>query len=158
MVFLETKTLKFADGFSLLPVSAQQENSIPQSRLLFKGAETGLQVPGAVLEAAMEKDSGWLLFLTHDVPFEEGLEICLLNASFQLLDRATLAAPNVTAEFKDLVIAGERIVEFRFLGSRTWTLTLLESAGFRIPLISEPLGVVRPFGFSRRFVLSHSEG
>jgi hypothetical protein len=32
-----------------------------------------------------------------------------------------------------------------------------KNAGFRLPFVGGPLGVVQPFGFSRRFVLRHRQ-
>jgi hypothetical protein len=67
------------------------------------------------LEASLKADNEWLLFLTHDIPFEEGLEICALGSNFEVLDRATLMAPNATGGFEDLQILSEQRVRFRFL-------------------------------------------
>jgi hypothetical protein len=66
-------------------------------------------------------------------------------------------APNATGSFEGLQILSDQRVRFRFLGERFWELELLKKPSFRLPLMSEPLGVVRPFGFSRRFTLSHRE-
>ena len=149
--------MKFAGGLSLKMVTEAGDRTIPQSRLFYRDVDLNLQLPGAVLEAVIQTNSEWLLFLTHDVPYEEGLEICLLDERFQLLDRATIAAPNVTAAFEHLEIVSDRKVRFEFLGKRAWTASLLKGTSFRLPLLTEPLGVSRSFGLCRRFAISPDE-
>jgi len=143
-----------ADGFTVKVISPPTNETKPTCRLFHHGRDTGRDLPGVVLEASLKVNNEWLLFLTHDIPFEESLEICLLASNFEALDRATLMAPNATGSFEDLQILSEQRMRFRFLGKGFWELELLKKPAFRLPLMSEPLGVVRPFGFSRRFVLS----
>jgi hypothetical protein len=147
--------MTIADGFTLTVVFPSTNEAEPICRLFFHGRDTGQDLPGAILEAALRADQEWLLFLTHDIPFEESLEICLLDSSFKVLDRATLMALNATGNFENLQILSDQRVRFHFLGKGFWELELLKRSGFRLPLVSEPLGMVRSFGFSRRFILSH---
>ena len=79
----------------------------------------------------------------------------MLGSNFEVVDRATLMVPNATGGFEDLQILSEQRLSFRFLGKGFWELELLNKPGFRLPLMSDPLGVVRPLGFSRRFALHH---
>jgi len=144
-----------ADGFTVKLISPATNETEPTCRLFHQGWDTCQDLPGTVLEASLKADNEWLLFLTHDIPFEESLEICVLGSNFEVLDRAALMAPNATGGFEDLQILSEQRVRFRFLGKGFWELELLKKPGFRLPLMSEPLGVVRPFGFSRRFALHH---
>ncbi len=144
-----------ADGFTVKLMSTPTNETEPICRLFHHGRDTGQDLPGAVLEVSLKADNEWLFFLTHDIPFEESLEICVLGSNFEVLDRATLMAPNATGSFEDLQILSEQRVRFRFLGKGFWELELLKTPGFRLPLMSEPLGVVRRIGFSRRFVLQH---
>jgi hypothetical protein len=146
------------NGFAIKPVSPPTNNAVPRCRLFYQGQDTGRELTGAFLEASVQAGNEWLLFLTHDVPFEETLEIVLLDRSFEVLDRASLIAPNATGAFRDLQILSDRCVRFNFIGQEAWELKLLERPGFRLPLIGEPFGVVRPFGFSRRFALSKARG
>jgi hypothetical protein len=124
-----------ADGFTVKLISPASNETERACRLFHDGRDTNQDLPGAV--------------------FEESLEICVLGSNFEVLDRATLMAPNATGKFGDLQILSEERVRFRFLGEGFWELELLKKPGFRLPLMSEPLGVVRPFGFSRRFALHH---
>jgi hypothetical protein len=145
-----------ADGFAVRVSSPPTNEAEPVCRLFYQGRDTGRDLPGAVLEAALEVGGEWLLFLTHDVPFEETLGIFLLGSNFNVLDRVALLAPNATGSFEDLQILSDRCVRFNFIGKEGWELELMTKPGFRLPLVSEPLGVVRPFGFSRRFALSRT--
>ena len=144
-----------ADGFTVKLISPPTNETEPTCRLFHHGRDTNQELLGAVLEASLQANNEWLLFLTYDIPFEESLEIYVLGPNFEVLDRATLMAPYTTGEFEDLQILSERQVRFRFLGKGFWELELLKKPGFRLPLMSEPLGVVRPFGFSRRFAIHH---
>ena len=49
----------------------------PQSDLLWRGTSIGLHVDGIALEKQWQTDVGYLLFLTEDSPYEEGLHIYL---------------------------------------------------------------------------------
>ena len=146
--------MKVVQTFSTKLLSPPTERSAPVSRLIFQGRDTGLELPGATLETSLEVGFGWLLFLTHDIPFEEGLEICLVGANFELLDRAALLPFNATGNFGSLEIVSDRILRFRFTGKGLWQLELLDHPGFRLPLLSEPFEATRPFGFTRRFILA----
>jgi hypothetical protein len=108
-------------------------------------------LPGAALEAGFAAGDGWLILLTHDVPYEEALEICLVSSGFELLDRATLSHPYATATLANLEILPPRRIRFDFLGERRWEVEVLEGPALRVPFFSEPAGVQRPIGFTRRF-------
>ncbi|HLJ64501.1 MAG TPA: hypothetical protein VKT70_10370 [Stellaceae bacterium] len=86
---------------------------------------------------------------------EESQEIFLLNARFEVLDRAILLWPYASGTFADLTILSQTKVRFAFLGPGVWELELFDAPRLRLPFFSEPLGTYRPFGFSRRFRLRH---
>jgi hypothetical protein len=129
----------------------QPEDEIPRSEILLRGAPTGKQVNGAVLEAAIAWRDCFLLLLTNDIPYEEMLNIHLLDDTFTLLDTAILGAAYSTGSFRELVLIEPDQVGFQFIGGTPWRIELLNDPEFRLPLVSEPRGVSRPMGFSRRF-------
>jgi len=147
--------VRFSQQLSISLLTPPSSDAEPTCRLFHNGRDTSLILPGATLEAAIELPHGWLVFLTHDIPYEEGLEICLVSSTFELLDRATLAAPYSTGAFENLEITSPTSLCFDFLGERPWQLDLLENPRFRLPVFTEPLGVQRPFGFKRHFLLNH---
>ena len=123
----------------------------PRCQLIVDGQETGSELPGAVFEAAADTNDGWLIFLTDDVPFEESLNICLIDRAFRIRDRVTLVWPGSSGTFRDPCPTGDNSLQFEFFGDRPWFVDLFKSPRFRLPLFSEPIGVFRPFGFTRRF-------
>jgi hypothetical protein len=128
----------------------QSDDEIPKSEILLRQAPTGKYVSGAVLEAAVQWRDCYLLLLTNDVAYEEMLNIHLLDAAFTLLDTALLGAAYSSGAFASLQLS-EDSVSFRFIGDTTWRIELLAEPEFKLPFVSEPRGVSRPFNFSRRF-------
>ncbi|GEM_PF-3905238 len=70
-----------------------------------------------------------------------------------VLEAAVLGAAYSTGSFSDLSLLPPDTVRFRFIGGTDWTVRLLHKDQFRLPLVSEPRGVSRRLGFSRRFVV-----
>jgi hypothetical protein len=144
--------MKAVDIYSLAPIKTETEDL--HSLLLMDGAATNLFVPGCFLEAQFVDTAGALLFVTHNIPFEEILEILLIANDAKLADRASLWGAYTTGNFRDAVISGTNSVDFSFFGHRRWRVRLLKRPEFRLPIFSgEPLGVHRPFGWSRRMVI-----
>lgn len=129
------------------------DDAQPVCEVVFNGQPTGRQVPGAVLEAAAQWQSFTLLFITDDTPFEELLHIHLLDAQLNLLDSATLGGIYSTGSFSLLESAEPDTLRFRFIGGTDWSVQVLPQPGFRLPMVSEPVGVSRPLGFSRHFIV-----
>src|SRR5216683_2278200 len=108
----------------------------PRARLRRAGKDTGTVVPGVVLEAQLAADSGWLLFITHDTPFEERLY--------------------TTGNFRNLTLDSDKSVVFDFFSDHAWRVTLLDKPQFRFPVarLTEPAGVHRRFGLTRHFAVA----
>jgi hypothetical protein len=136
--------------FSIVPPQESADGA--GSRLLRSGRDTGTVVPGVMLEAQLALGDEHLLFLTHDIPFEEQLEICLLDRSDKLVDRVWLAGANTTGNFRNLV-TGVRGARFDFFGTRQWRVTVLDRPRFFLPVVGLPLGAHRRFGFCRRVLV-----
>lgn len=145
--------MRIASQFTLFLSSDSTETCSPASHLFANGMPTGKSIQGAVLEAVVEWNSQYLMFVTDDIPYEESLHIVLLDAAFEVIDSASIEAPYTTGSFSSLALHEPDTVEFRFLGETTWTLRLLASSALRLPFVSEPFGVHRRFGFRRRFIL-----
>lgn len=136
-----------------MAVGLPSEAEAPKSEILRDGAPSGKFVSGAVLEAAIQWDTCYLIFLTDDVPFEDILNIHLLDAQLNLLDSVLIGAPYSSGSFSSLELCEPNTVRFRFIGDTTWSVELLPRPGFRIPYFSEPAGVKRPLGLTRHFIV-----
>lgn len=62
------------------------------------------------------------MFITDDVPFEEGLNIYLLDQQLNVADYARMYFGYSTGIFSDLDLTEDDTVRFRFLGEKIWTL------------------------------------
>lgn len=137
---------------SLHLTSAWSDNALARSEVLAGGRKTGQVVTGEVLEASVQWKDCVLLFITDAIPFEDSLHIYLFDVRWHLLDSAKLGAMYTTGALSGLELVPPHAMRFRFIGDITWELELLERS---VPLLpfTEPKGVSRPFGFTKRFKL-----
>ncbi len=145
-------SLRTIDTFTLRVVAAHEE-AAPTSELVHQGTPTGVLLAGVVLEAAVAWNESYLLFLTDDIPFEDSLHIHLLDTYFQPLDTASLSSMYATGSFSGLTMMPPDHLALRFFGDMDWRVELLSRPTARMPFFSEPAGVKRPMGFSRRFII-----
>lgn len=144
------------DKATLTRIPGTADNQSPRSRVRIAGTRIDSPVNGAVLESCIRQGNHYLILTTDDCPFEETLNILLLDEANKPLDSATLSWPYATGLFRLLDrIEPDRIL-FQFLGEEIWTLKLLDRPQFFIPLISEPAGTWRKLQFRRHFSLSKS--
>ena len=126
----------------------------PRSELLLEGNPTGKSVAGSLLEAAFKTDRGeLLLFTTDDTPFEELLNIQLLDAQLDPLDAAVLGSAYSTGSFEFLQTEGPSALLFRFIGDTDWTVDIWPSCRLRAPWCKDSVGVSSPLGLFKRFVV-----
>lgn len=107
---LQTQT----DGQAVTP------NQPEQSVLLCAGEPTGLTVEGVELEAQFEHDGKYLLFVTENSPYEEGLHIYLVsrgNTRFQLLDSVALGLPYAAGMLRNVRFDSSNRIHFEFPNS-----------------------------------------
>lgn len=147
-------SLRLADQLSLGRIVPATEQAPPRAELVLNGSPTGKHLPGATLEAAIDWDGFYLLFLTDDVPYEEMLRIVLLDQHLNALDRALIGGIYSTGSFRGLELCAPNAVQFRFIGELTWRVELRANRSLRVPLLSEPRGVYRPLGFFRWFLVT----
>jgi len=105
-----------------------------------------------VLEAQFALGGEALLFLTQDVPFEEALAICLIDAQLRLAEQVTLGAPYTTGHLHDLRIDGRDRLSFRFFGGAPYRLRIAPRPCWRVPVLSDPPGAWR-LAVRRRLLL-----
>jgi hypothetical protein len=148
--------LTHAPGYAIRVINPPTSETTPKSEILIAGVSTGKVVDGAVFEAALQWHEYTLLFLTDDVPFEDTLNIYLLDAALNIIDSAHMCFMYSTGIFSNVDLTQADTVRFCFFAERTWTLKLFSEKKFALPSISDPIGVSRPFKFSRMFKLSDS--
>lgn len=142
-----------SDDILLKLIDAGNSTVRPSCELVFKGTYTNKTIQGAKLEACVEIDGHYLLFVTDDIPYEEALYLYLLDADFKMLDSASLGAPYSTGYLTDLNLQPPTSVGFRFIGDTDWTVEVLKIAQWRAPFLCDPKGVLHKFGFKRHFYL-----
>ena len=140
-----------ADHYALRTITPPTSEQVPSCELMISDTPTGKVLDGAFLEAALAWGVLLLLFITDDVPYEEGLRIVLLDRDFNTLDSALIGAMYSTGVFSDLDLTEADTVRFRFFGGLVYTLTLLPQASFALPFFSDPSAVWHPFKWMRRF-------
>ena len=110
--------VKPSDGFSV----ARIEGDLPRSQLLWRGEPTTVRVDGVTLEQQLQLGDRYLLFLTEDSPYEEGLHIYLLDRDRRVLDGLELAAAYASGILRDVQPDGDGAVSFSFFGDDRWRL------------------------------------
>ena len=137
--------------FDIRLIGPGDDLSPPNSEIILNGETTGKILSGAVLEVALEWQGRYLVFTTDDIPQEDALGIHYLDEQLDSVDGCTLGGIYSTGTFGALQLVEPNRVTFRFIGGVVWTVELLDQPAFRLPWISEPRGVHRPFGFTRHF-------
>lgn len=112
--------------------------------------ETGQVNTGQILEAAIQWQGNYLLFVTDDIPFEDSLRIYLFDTGWRLLDSAAIGTMYATGTFSHLELLPPNRVGFQMFDDACWMIELLEQAVVAFPF-SDPKGVSRPFSLHKRF-------
>lgn len=133
--------------------SADGPDGEPRSRLLLHGKTTDLDLPGAILEASVRFGDDFLLFLTDDVPFEEGLHICLIDPSGRLLDHVDLLAIYATGTLEELRRVAEDRMNFRFFDGPPMQVRVLPKPRLMLPSMGLASGIHRAFSSRGRLIV-----
>ena len=106
--------------FSLKPIAGP----LAQSALLWRGDPVRLVVDGLELEQQFGLETGYLLLLTENCPYEEGLHIYLLDADRRMRDAIALGAPYAPALLHTIQSHEPAALTFSFFGNDQWRLTV----------------------------------
>lgn len=142
------------DELAIRPIQTDSEIDIPRSAIIVNGELSDKIVLGSVLEAVIHWNDLYLLFLTYYVPYENTLNIHLLDKDLNLLDSVMLGSIYPTESFSSLQLLKPNKINFRFIGGKDWKIELLPKPVFSIPFFSDPIGVSRKFSFKKRFTIS----
>jgi len=146
--------LRQTDVITLTAMTPSTDTTSPSCELAIDDKSTGQRVEGCFLEAAFQCDTGYIVFLNHDCPFEETLSIYVLDFSGILQDSAHIFWMYCTGFFKNVQVQQPNKILFEFFEDTTWTLEILQEPIFRVPFFSEPTGVHRPLRCRRHFLIA----
>ncbi|MFC9998154.1 hypothetical protein [Nocardia sp. NPDC127526] len=86
--------MRAISGFALGErVGGEDDRRLPRSRLYWRLQDTGIWVPGHLIEAQYCCDAGFLLVTSDDCPFEESSHLLLLSPRFRRRARRELRLP-----------------------------------------------------------------
>ncbi|ELY3758892.1 hypothetical protein SMX63_000924 [Cronobacter universalis] len=141
---------------SLSLVKVQEATGLSQARseVVLNGNNTGIIVPGEILEASVQvNEQRYVLFLTDDVIFEESLIIALIDLRGGIKEVVRVGNEYATGYFEALSVTADSI-SFRFIGEYFWTVTVSDTPRFRLPFVPDPQGVKRDTGFKKYMNIS----
>ncbi|MGS2793396.1 hypothetical protein ACU6R3_17610 [Escherichia coli] len=119
-----------------------------KSELCIHGKNTGITIPADYLETAILLDDGrYLLFVTEDVPFEESLELLLIDIKKDIQEHVTIAIPYGSGTLRKMRLYANH-VEFSYFSDETWRVEVSSSRFFRLPFQDVFLVTRHPFRFS----------
>jgi hypothetical protein len=116
----------------------------PPGTLLHEGRDTGLRISAASLEAQFQLQPGfYLLFFTDNTPYEEALQIVLLDSHLQFLDGLELGQPYTPGILSGIHAESEQRILFDFFASTRLLLSIHPEGIFhlirRLPPFARPL-------------------
>ncbi|WP_221801941.1 hypothetical protein [Oceanobacter mangrovi] len=135
-------------------VSEDTEDTSAKIRVAITDSPIDITVSGAFVEACIQCSEFVLVFTTNNCPFEETLNITLVDYGNSVLDSASLFWPYSTGAFAISGLVEPNKVIFEFLGDKQWQIEVLDNPAIYIPLLSEPSGSWRQFKFKRHFRIS----
>jgi hypothetical protein len=135
--------MQITERLSISPLGDADGDEPAKSRLIIDGSACETVVAGSCFEAALEGEGFYLLFLTNGNPFEDFLNIHMLDKQGSVVDSCTLGAPYSTGSFTGLKLLGEKLISFRFIGGTVWQLKVFPKWRWRMPFVSEHFGVWR---------------
>jgi len=128
--------------FTLRSEPATREG--PLGALFHEGRETGLRIHAASLEAQFQLKSGfYLLFFTDNSPYEEALQIVLLDSRLQFLDGLELGQPYTPGILSGIHAESEQRILFDFFEGTRLLLSIHPEGMFHLsrhlPSFARPL-------------------
>jgi hypothetical protein len=133
-----------------MPLSCFTLRGEPETRegpivtLLHEGRDTGLRIHAASLEAQFQLQPGfYLLFFTDNSPYEEALQIMLLDSRLEFLDGLELGQPYTPGVLSGIHAESEQRILFDFFEGTRLLLSIHPEGTFhlsrRLPSFAKPL-------------------
>ncbi|AJA45263.1 hypothetical protein C7375_101268 [Frischella perrara] len=123
------------------------------NKVIINGHDSMVHIEGVYLEAALSFNERYiLLFVTCDCPFEEILNIYLMDTQRNLIvDQAIISQQYSPGLFTDLIIRSKNTLSFEFMIEGEWIIELLETPKKSIRNLFSNRFVKRPFSLFRYF-------
>lgn len=113
------------EEFNISIIHNKKKSDYPtKSYVVLNGLRTKTKIGGIVLEKCLRVYDYYLVFMTHDCPFEESLTVSLLDKNGRLLAKKDIFVPYSTDDFSDLQLYPPNIVTFDFLATSLWRLKI----------------------------------
>ena len=90
------------------------DGGTPSSIIAHNDTSAMVAVNGRLLEAQFSCDSGFVIFMSNDCPFEERLYVYLLDASCVVIDVLQFGIPYQPGVFRDVAITSSGSITFSF--------------------------------------------
>ena len=130
------------------------DEKTPTLKFYLPSVNISAEIEGADVETCIAINDDYLVFTTNDCPYEETLNITLINSANQILDQASIFWPYGTGSFNFERLIEPNKVVFQFFAEKLWQVELFEDKKLVLPFISEPTGVWRKLKLSHRFKVS----
>lgn len=106
--------------FNIKCIETDQENAEPKSEIWLEGVATGRVIAGEYLEAAILWNGCYLILTTDNSPFEEMLDIHLLDLNLKVGDSASIGDMYNTGTFSHLQLSDPNTISLSFIGDARW--------------------------------------
>ncbi|EDH5629294.1 hypothetical protein CB172_02250 [Salmonella enterica subsp. enterica serovar Claibornei] len=129
------ENIKYISLSLIHDIGASNINS-SESYVYIHNKKTEISIPVQRLEAAILLDDGrYLLFATDDTPFEEPLEIFLIELHEGVQEWISLSLIYGTGTFHNLKLY-ESFIDFSYFKDEVWRINVTESRQFIFPSYS----------------------
>lgn len=135
-------------------VREASDDEPPILKFFLPSSNISAEIEGADVECCIEVNNDYLVFTTNDCPYEETLNITLINNTNQVVDQASIFWPYGTGSFKLEQINAPNKVVFQFFAEKLWQVEIFEGKKLVLPFISEPTSVWRKLKLNHRFKVS----
>ncbi len=127
--------------FNIVLERTETENA--KSQISIKGTQINTVISGAVLEDCFQHGAYYLIIVSHDCPFEEGLDIYLYDSDNNIVDKLVVLWVYSTGVYKFITIDDNQALYFQFFNNRIYKLNIISRGQFGIPYFVEAFGVWR---------------
>lgn len=117
------------EEFDIAPVVNEKDEAY-KSYVVLNRFRTKTKIGGIVLETCLRIYDYYLVFMTYDCPFEEGLTVSLLDKNGILLEEEDIFDATYTDDFSGLELYPPNIVTFDFLYVDLWKIEVYKIRRF----------------------------